>query len=300
MEEQIELSVISEKIEQINELFCELDDRLVFFSDTHQQIREDINNEGAYYNNIDYFYGLFYERCDMYKNIIMQKIQFYNLDYNTVKKFMNLLHDLRTYKSHTLDKNKNHDKLIIENVEKWYFQILGKKRVSLEDIELCSIELNKIICIIINSFIKCIEHINSDQKRNKIIEEIIQAKNGYYPDYYIETLFKQVTDKLELPMDAYILTKKYAKSIRDKMKIYQPIRKEKAEEEIKLIMEEIIFSDKLGICPLSAEDIMKEFQLEPGKKLGKLKKMAIDLADKNLYITKDEILEELRKIVDSV
>lgn len=237
MEEQIELSVISEKIEQINELFCELDDRLVFFSDTHQQIREDINNEGAYYNNIDYFYGLFYERCDMYKNIIMQKIQFYNLDYNTVKKSMNLLHDLRTYKSHTLDKNKNHDKLIIENVEKWYFQILGKKRVSLEDIELCSIELNKIICIIINSFIKCIEHINSDQKRNKIIEEIIQAKNGYYPDYYIETLFKQVTDKLELPMDAYILTKKYAKSIRDKMKIYQPIRKEKAEEEIKLIME---------------------------------------------------------------
>lgn len=211
-----------------------------------------------------------------------------------------ILHDLRTYKSHTLDKNKNHDKLIIENVEKWYFQILGKKRVSLEDIELCSIELNKIICIIINSFIKCIEHINSDQKRNKIIEEIIQAKNGYYPDYYIETLFKQVTDKLELPMDAYILTKKYAKSIRDKMKIYQPIRKEKAEEEIKLIMEEIIFSDKLGICPLSAEDIMKEFQLEPGKKLGKLKKMAIDLADKNLYITKDEILEELRKIVDSV
>ena len=300
MEEQIELSVISEKIEQINELFCELDDRLVFFSDTHQQIREDINNEGAYYNNIDYFYGLFYERCDMYKNIIMQKIQFYNLDYNTVKKSMNLLHDLMTYKSHTLDKNKNHDKLIIENVEKWYFQILGKKRVSLEDIELCSIELNKIICIIINSFIKCIEHINSDQKRNKIIEEIIQAKNGYYPDYYIETLFKQVTDKLELPMDAYILTKKYAKSIRDKMKIYQPIRKEKAEEEIKLIMEEIIFSDKLGICPLSAEDIMKEFQLEPGKKLGKLKKMAIDLADKNLYITKDEILEELRKIVDSV
>ena len=300
MEEQIELSVISEKIEQINELFCELDDGLVFFSDTHQQIREDINNEGAYYNNIDYFYGLFYERCDMYKNIIMQKIQFYNLDYNTVKKSMNLLHDLRTYKSHTLDKNKNHDKLIIENVEKWYFQILGKKRVSLEDIELCSIELNKIICIIINSFIKCIENINSDQKRNKIIEEIIQAKNGYYPDYYIEILFKQVTDKLELPMDAYILTKKYAKSIRDKMKIYQPIRKEKAEEEIKLIMEEIIFSDKLGICPLSAEDIMKEFQLEPGKKLGKLKKMAIDLADKNLYITKDEILEELRKIVDSV
>ena len=300
MEEQIELSVISEKIEQINELFCELDDGLVFFSDTHQQIREDINNEGAYYNDIDYFYGLFYERCDMYKNIIMQKIQFYNLDYNTVKKSMNLLHDLRTYKSHTLDKNKNHDKLIIENVEKWYFQILGKKRVSLEDIELCSIELNKIICIIINSFIKCIEHINSDQKRNKIIEEIIQAKNGYYPDYYIETLFKQVTDKLELPMDAYILTKKYAKSIRDKMKIYQPIRKEKAEEEIKLIMEEIIFSDKLGICPLSAEDIMKEFQLEPRKKLGKLKKMAIDLADKNLYITKDEILEELRKIVDSV
>ena len=73
-------------------------------------------------------------------------------------------------------------------------------------------------------------------------------------------------------------------------------------EQIPLITDdgEDSMSRPVSYTHLSAEDIMKEFQLEPGKKLGKLKKMAIDLADKNLYITKDEILEELRKIVDSV
>lgn len=298
MKEQINLSVISEKINQINELFYKLDNRLIFFSDTHQEMREDIGNEGAFYNNIDYFYGLFYERCDVYRNIIMQKIQLYHLDYATVKTSMTLLHDLRTYKSHTLDKKKAHDKAIIENVERWYFQIVGKKKISIEDIEVCSKQLNNLVHIIIEAFIKCTNCIAVDPKRNQVIEEMVFAKDGYYPDYYIETQFNQVMSKLQFPADAHVLTKKYANSIREKMKIYQTLEKEERELKIKLRIEEILFSEKLGICPLSAENIMEEFDLKPGRELGDLKRTAIELAHENPYITKEELLKKLILIVN--
>lgn len=102
MKEEINVTVISEKISQISQEFYALDKRINFFSDTHQVIREDVENEGAFYNNIDFFYGLFYERCDVYRNYIMQKIQLYHLDYDNVKTAMELLHDLRTYKSHMI------------------------------------------------------------------------------------------------------------------------------------------------------------------------------------------------------
>ncbi|MGN0244670.1 MAG: hypothetical protein ACI4DK_01745 [Lachnospiraceae bacterium] len=86
-----------------------------------KELRVDIENEAAYYVNIDYFYGLFFERCDIYREFIMQKVLLFNLEYEKVKTSMALIHDLRTYKSHTLDKVKAHDKEVIERIENGIF-----------------------------------------------------------------------------------------------------------------------------------------------------------------------------------
>lgn len=262
-------------------------------------IREDVENEGAFYNNIDFFYGLFYERCDVYRNYIMQKIQLYHLDYDNVKTAMELLHDLRTYKSHTLNRMKPHDKVIIQNVEKWYFKILGKKKLSIEDARLCSIELNILVNTIIVSFLKCVDCIKADSRKALIIEEMFLIKEGYCPDYYIETLFEQVMKELNFQADVHTLSKKYASSIREKIKIYQTLKKEERDSKIILRIEEILFHEKLGICPLGAKEIMEKFGLKPGKELGDLKRKAIDLAHENPYITKDELLEHLILIVNN-
>jgi len=299
MKEKINVTAISEKIRQISQEFYALDKRINIFSDTHQVIREDVENEGAFYNNIDFFYGLFFERCDVYRNYIMQKIQLYRLNYDNVKIAMELLHDLRTYKSHTLNRMKPHDKVIIQNVEKWYFKILGKKQLSIEDVGMCSIELNILVNTIITSFLKCADCIKADSRKTIIIEEMLLIKEGYCPDYYIETLFGQVMKALDFQADAHTLSKKYASSIREKIKIYQTLKKEERESKIKLRIEEILFYEKLGICPLSAKEIMEKFGLKPGKELGDLKRKAIVLAHENPYITKDELLECLILIVNN-
>ena len=71
------------------------------------------------------------------------------------------------------------------------------------------------------------------------------------------------------------------------------------DSKIILRIEEILFHEKLGICPLGAKEIMEKFGLKPGKELGDLKRKAIDLAHENPYITKDELLEHLILIVNN-
>ena len=119
MNNRNKLPIISEMIDQINDAVKKMDSNIIFFSTTHQELRVDIESKVAYYVNIDYFYGLFFERCDIYKELIMQKISLFNLEYEKVKSSISLIHDLRTYKSHTLDKVKVHDKNVIERVKKW-------------------------------------------------------------------------------------------------------------------------------------------------------------------------------------
>ena len=121
MDNRNKLLIISEKVVQINESVYKMESQIVFFSATHQELRSDIETEAAYYVNIDYFYGLFFERCDIYLDFIMQKILLYNLEYYNTKFSISLIHDLRTYKSHTLDKVKSHDKDVIDRIEKWHF-----------------------------------------------------------------------------------------------------------------------------------------------------------------------------------
>ena len=85
MEQEIKLSKILQKINSINDLFSRLNKELIFFSPTHQRLRCDIENEAAWLNNIDFYYGLFYERCDIYWDYIFQKVMVYGGDYEGLK-----------------------------------------------------------------------------------------------------------------------------------------------------------------------------------------------------------------------
>ena len=62
MNNSSKLPIISDLINQINYTVNKMNKSLIFFSTTHQELRFDIENEAAYYVNVDYFYGLFFER----------------------------------------------------------------------------------------------------------------------------------------------------------------------------------------------------------------------------------------------
>lgn len=290
MDNRKKLSVISEIINQINEAVKKMDSNIVFFSATHQDIRFDIENEAAYYVNIDFFYGLFFERCDIYREFIMQKILLFNLGYEKVKFSIELIHDLRTYKSHTLDKMKVHDKNVIEKIEKWHFRLTGNKRPRGAECLICSNELIDLVEIILNAMLNCIVKIGEDDRKNQMILEMLMEKECYCPDFYIEKQFKEVMDSLGLKADAHILTKTFGKKIREKMKLFSSLPPEEHSKKIRLLLEEILFSKDINICPLGGNRIMSEFGITPGKELGDMKRKAIELFRENPYLSEEQLL----------
>lgn len=295
MDNRSKLPIISEKINQINDAVKKMDSNIVFFSATHQELRMDIENEAAYYVNIDYFYGLFFERCDIYRDFIMQKIALFNLEYEKVKSSIDLIHDLRTYKSHTLDKAKVHDKKIIERIEKWNFRLTGHKRPNEIDYVICSNELIDLVENVLNEILYCIREIESDSRKEQMIREMLMAKESYCPDFYIESQFNVVMKSLGLKADAHKLTKVYGKSIRDKMKLFCSLPSEEYAEKMGLLLEEILFSKDLNICPLGGKRIMSEFGLTPGKELANMKRKAIEFSQEDPYRSEEQLLILLKE-----
>ncbi len=295
MDNRNKLLIISEKVVQINESVYKMESQIVFFSATHQELRSDIETEAAYYVNIDYFYGLFFERCDIYLDFIMQKILLYNLEYDNTKFSISLIHDLRTYKSHTLDKVKSHDKDVIDRIEKWHFRLTGSKKISDENYIVCSNQLIDLVEGVIDTILVCIKKIELDERKEQLIREMLMAKENYCPDFYIESQFNSVMTAVGLKADAYILTKTYGKTIRDKMKLFSSLPKGEHEEKIGLLIEQILFSKDINICPLGGEKIMSEFGLTPGKELGELKRKAIELSREDPYCSAEQLLTLLKE-----
>lgn len=197
-------------------------------------------------------------------------------------------------KSHTLDKMKLHDKDLIDRVEKWHFRLTGSKKISDENYLICSNQLINLAEEILDAMLSCIRRIETDERKEHMIREMLMAKDNYCPDFYIESQFNAVMTAVGLKADAHILTKKYGKQIRDKMKVFSSLRAEEHDKKIRLLIEQILFSNDINICPLGGERIMLEFGLVPGKELGEMKRKAIELSQEDPYRSEEQLLVLLR------
>lgn len=293
------LPTISDKIKRINEIVAGMNSNIEFFSKTHQVFEENVEKELAFENNINYFYGLFFERCAIYKSFILQKIKLYELDYDKVFLNINLIHSIRTYKNHTLNNNNKEDKKKIICVEEWHYNLTGSKEIG--DSKYCierAIDLKSKADIILNSILKCVEKIDIDkERRNDIIEEMLILKREYLPDYDIEKYFNKTLNKVGIVSDAKKLTKIYGCKIREKIKLNSENTKT---ENIELWIEDILFSEKIVYCPLGADRIMSEFGLEAGKEVGKLKEIAVELYNKNKFLSEEELLNQLKELINKI
>lgn len=291
------LPTISDKIKRINEIVAGMNSNIEFFSKTHQVFEENVEKELAFENNINYFYGLFFERCAIYKSFILQKIKLYELDYDKVFSNIKLIHSIRTYKNHTLNSNNREDNNKIILVEEWHYNLTGSKKIS--DSKYCierARDLNSKAEIILDSILKCVENIDIDkERRNDIIEEMLILKKKYLPDYIIEEYFNKTLNKVGMELDAKKLTKIYGCKIREKIELNSENIKI---ESIELWIEDILFSEKIVCCPLGADRIMSEFGLEAGKEVGKLKEIAVELYNKNKFLSEEELLDQLKEFIN--
>lgn len=293
MENQITLQMIEEKIAKINKIAATLDPEFIYFKDTQQILRSD-KTEAAYFNNIDYYYILFFERGDTFSKFVEGKILLYDLDYNKVTSYLEIIHDLRTYKSHRLDMETSRGKKIETHIKKWYFEYVGTKHPSIEEKILCISKLDEIAYLMLRNIYICLVRINEDMRRTSLIYEMRLIKDKYLPDYVINAGTKQVIENMQIQIDSHKFVKKYGSQIKQKMEFYVNINKEKEEENLKLCIEEVMMKNKIGLCPLSYDQIKKAYPNKTPKEIGDLKKRATQISDENIFLNAEKILEILQ------
>lgn len=207
-----------------------------------------------------------------------------------------MIHNLRTYKSHPLDIAKKHDKQIIMEVERWYFDIAGQRKPSQGQIILCSNELNRMAFGILTSMEDCLQRILHDSRKGKLVDEMQIISITYLPDYMIEECFNNVVGRLQISLNAYTLTKKFGARIREKIRNYPVLNKVEYNNLLILCIEEILVAEKLGICPLSGDRIKAEYQMNSGRLIGKLKSKAIEIFEEDIFISENDLLKKLKEV----
>lgn len=292
MEEQITLQVIEEQITEINELAKLLNPEFVYFKDAHQTLRFD-KTEAAFFNNIDYYYILFIERGDVFSKFIEEKLLLYELDYKNVTSYLEMIHDLRTYKSHRIDMETQRGQNIAKHVKKWYFEQVANKNPSADEKILCIPRLNEMAYLILTNIHKCLERINNDSRRSFLICEMQITKEKHLPDYVIIQVAEGIIENMQVQIDAYKFVKQFGSQIKKKMGLYVNDSKKKRTENLKLCIEDVLMRNKIGLCPLSYDQIKKIYQNRTAKELGDLKRRAGQISDDNMFLTDEEILQML-------
>lgn len=294
MKNQITIQMIEEEISEINKVVKLLNPEFVYFKDTQQVLRSD-KTEAAYFNNIDYYYVLFIERDDVFSKFIEEKILLYKLDYQNVISYLEIIHDLRTYKSHRIDMNLQRERNIVNRVKKWYFEYVGTQNPSIEEKILCIPILNKMAYLILLNVHKCLERINKDSRRDSIIDEMKVVQEKYLPDYVIIEEAEKVIKNMQIQVDSYKFVKRFGSQIKKKMELYVNDSKETKIKILKLCIEDVLVKNKIGLCPLSYNRIKEVYQNRTEKELVDLKKRAAQISDDNMFLTAENILQILLK-----
>lgn len=294
MKNQITIQMIEAEISEINGAIALLNPEFIYFKNTQQILRSD-KTEAAYFNNIDYYYVLFIERNDIFSKFIEEKILLYELDYKSVMGYLQIFHDLRTYKSHRIDMNLQRGKNIVKHVKKWYFDHVGTQNPSVEEKISCIPILDGMAYLILTNIHKCLEKINKDSRKISLISEMELVQKKYLPDYIIMEAAGKVIKNMQIQVDTYKFVKKFGAQIKKKMENRISTNKEERDEILKLCIENVLMENKIGLCPLSYNQIEEVYQGRTQKELGDLKKRAIQISDANMFLTAENILQILLK-----
>ena len=292
MENQVTLQMIDDMVVKINEMAKTLNSEFIYFKDTQQTLRTD-KTEAAYFNNIDYYYILFYERGDIFNTFIGEKIRLYELDYKNVTSCLDIIHDLRTYKSHRIDRKGSRGQKIEEQVKRWYFDNVGTKHPSAEKKVICIPILDKMAYLILENIYKCLVRISEDSRKETMIYDMQMVRDKYLPDFVIIEETIKVIENMQIQADPYTVVKKFGSQIKKRMEMYTNTDAQKRHEILKLCIEQIMVENRLGICPLSYEQIKDVYKNRTVSELGALKKRAVQISDENMFLNAEEILEKL-------
>jgi hypothetical protein len=248
---------------------------------------------------VSWLYALYQELGKPNIDFVKERFSVYSLDTDeSQRRHIVTVQSLRTYFQHSLDPLSESDAKTQTTCENWFRKICGIAYPETDDEWLHSIVG---ILAEASSFLfcthKCIEAIDLDEAREQILQQWKYRLVRYHPQHEFDRLIAIIApdlgrDSIKPKNFSNIYYARWLHQL-DILDTYD------FETEARRLIERAILEDTRPRMPITGTDIMNEFSLVPGKKVGDLLKLGTELMDKNPTYSRSELLEMLREAMHS-
>ena len=279
-----EIDQVSAKLNNINEFFGSLSLKNPIF----------IPSELGFLRIVSWLYVLYYEVGKVNVNFLTERFPAYNLDPDKkLSKHPLIVQQLRTFLQHNLDPKEKHSLVIQEACEQWMNDRCETPiPVDEQHWKICLINLLSEAIDFLSTLRTCIRKIEQDESREEILREWDFLRKRFHPPHEFDNLISKV---------AADMGRENLEVIRLRKRFYQEWMKElellkgnyEFEIEGRKLIEHVLLNKITSVLPITGYDIINEFNIVPGPKVGLILEKA-----RNLYSIKpcscEELLEKLR------
>jgi len=274
--------------------------RQKFFRDAKVRLPKFEHPELGMLRSVSWLYALYQELGKPNIDFVKERFSVYSLDTNDSKqRHIATLQSLRTYFQHSLDPLTESDSRTQKTCENWFRSMCGIAYPETDEqwkrsmIGILTEANDFLICVH-----KCIEAIDLDEAREQILQQWEHRLIRHHPQHKFDHLIAIIApdlgrDGIKPKNFSNIYYAKWLQQL-DILDTYE------FETEARRLIERAILEDTRPRMPITGTDIMNEFSLAPGKKVGNLLKRGTELLDKNPNYSKSELLDILREEIHNI
>lgn len=289
------------KAEETNALVqALLGDGAGLFEQVSQRMPKFSPAELGFLRSVSWLFVLYWEAGKISLPYVLKRFDAYDLDTNgKIRKHVLEVQRLRTYTQHNLNIGESHDKKTISDCNDWFSSACGTALpYSNSEWSTCLIVLLQQSLELLETVLNCLRLMEKDESRDAICTDWRFKRSRYHPPHQFEALVTPIAvDMGHEYIDSERLVRrnydKWIQSLRTLSSEYV------FETEARKLIENAILADLPNLLPITGEDIIREFGVEPGRLVGRLLREALELYQHS-HCTRNELLDRLRPIATSL
>jgi hypothetical protein len=285
--------------EEIDDVASKLNEINGVFGATTLRITNFVPSELGFLRTVSWLYAMYYEVGKVNVNFLTERFSAYNLDSDEkLAKHLRIVQQLRTFLQHDLNPQESRNLVIQEACEQW-LKDQCETPIPGDDQQwkICLTSLLNNAIDFFSALRTCIRSVEQDDSRKQILNEWDFIRKRYHPSHEFDNLISKVaTDMGRENLDVVRLRKRFYTEWVKELDLLRG--NYDFEVEAQKLIEHALLQKMTPVLPITGHDIINEFNVMPGPKVGQLLEKA-----RNLYniepCSRDELLEKLRLEIDT-
>lgn len=292
---------ITGKAEEINtRVTALLADGPGLFEVVSQRMPKFVPAELGFLRLVSWLYVLYWEAGKVNLPYLTKRFDTYCFDADErIRGHLSNVQKLRTYTQHNLNSEEAHDKKTMADCHRWFSAQCGTAVPDLDDEwKRCVVALLHESLEFLEELLKALRLIERDESKDSICKDWKFRRKRYHPPHQFEGLVPSIAIDMG---HEFIDPERLVKRNYDKWT--QSLSAFSSEydfgTEARKLIEYSILIDLPSLMPITGLDIIREFDLEPGKLVGRLLREARELYQQT-PCTRAELLDRLRPIAGAL